>query len=80
MEAGGVAAVERDLYDRCAAQLSAAIADADPSLSPDAASHRTTDLLALQNGLWINWNRWGDRQGLERGLRLCEAIAFGEFE
>ena len=75
-----VAAVERDLYDRCAAQLASAIADVDPSLSPDGASRRTTDLLALQNGLWINWNRWGDRDALERGLRLCEAIAFGEVE
>ena len=75
-----VAAVERDLYDRCAAQLGAAIADIDPSLSPDAASRRTTDVLAMQNGLWINWNRWGDDEALERGLRLCEAIAAGEVQ
>jgi len=73
-----VAAVERDLYDRCAAQLGAVIADIDPRLSPDAASRRTTDVLALQNGLWINWNRWRDDDALERGLRLCEAIAAGE--
>ncbi|MEM9202114.1 MAG: TetR family transcriptional regulator C-terminal domain-containing protein [Actinomycetota bacterium] len=73
-----VAAVERDLYDRCAAQLGAAIADIDPRLSPDAVSRRTTDVLAMQNGLWINWNRWGDDDALERGLRLCDAIAAGD--
>ena len=73
-----VAAVERDLYDRSAAQLGAAIADINPRLSPDAVTRRTTDVLALQNGLWINWNRWADDQALERGLKLCEAIAFGD--
>ena len=49
------------------------------SISPDAVSRRVTDVAAFQNGLWINWNRWADRDALERGLRLCEAIAFGEF-
>ena len=72
-----VAAVERDLYDQCAGQLNAAVADIDRTLSPDAVSHRVTDLLALQNGLWINWNRWRDADALERGLRTCEAIATG---
>lgn len=75
-----VAAAERDLYDRCADLLRDAISDADPSLSPDAVSRRVTDLVALQNGLWINWNRWADREALERGLRRCEAIAFEAFE
>lgn len=75
-----VAVAERDLYDRCAAQLNAAIKDVDRSLSPDAVSRRVTDLLALQNGLWINWNRWADDEALERGLKLCEAIAFGDLK
>jgi hypothetical protein len=38
-------------------------------------SRRVTDVIALQNGLWINWNRWADREALERGLGRCEAIA-----
>ena len=71
-----VAVAERDLYDRCAVQLNAAIKDVDRSLSPDAVVQRTTDVLALQNGLWINWNRWADEDALERGLQLCESIAF----
>ena len=75
-----VAAAERDLYDQCAGQLNAAIADVDSSLSPDKVSRRVTDLLALQNGLWINWNRWADDEALERGLKLCEAIAFGDLQ
>lgn len=75
-----VAAAERDLYEQWADVLRDAISDAQPALSPDAVSHRVTDVVALQNGLWINWNRWGDREALERGLRRCEAIAFGEFE
>ena len=41
-------------------------------------SCETTDVLALQNGLWINWNRWADEDALERGLQLCESIAFGD--
>jgi AcrR family transcriptional regulator len=73
-----VAVAERDLYDRCAVQLNAAIKDVDRSLSPDAVGRRTTDVLALQNGLWINWNRWADEDALERGLQLCESIAFGD--
>ena len=75
-----VAAAERDLYEQCADLLRDAISDAQPALSPDSVSRRVTDVIALQNGLWINWNRWGDRDALERGLRRCEAIAFGEFE
>ena len=74
-----VAAAERDFYDQCADLLRDAISDAEPSISPDAVSRRVTDVAAFQNGLWINWNRWADRDALERGLRLCEAIAFGEF-
>ena len=72
-----VAVAERDLYDRCAAQLNAAIKDVDRSLSPDAVGRRTTDVLALQNGLWINWNRWADEGALERAF-TCESIAFGD--
>lgn len=72
----GVAAAERDFYERSADLLRDAISDAHPSLSPDAVSRRVTDVIALQNGLWINWNRWADREALERGLGRCEAIAF----
>jgi len=70
-----VAAAERDLYERGADLLRDAISDAHPSLSPDAVSRRVTDVIALQNGLWINWNRWADREALERGLSRCETIA-----
>ena len=72
------AAAERDFYEQCADRFRDAISDASPTLSPDVVSRRVTDLIAVQNGLWINWNRWGDREALERGLDLCEAIAFGE--
>lgn len=75
-----VAAAERDLYERSADLLRDAISDARPSLSPDAVSRRVTDVIALQNGLWINWNRWADRDALERGLGRCEAIAFEDHE
>ena len=71
-----VAAAERDLYERSADLLRDAISDGRPSLSPDAVSRRVTDVIALQNGLWINWNRWADLDALERGLARCEAIAF----
>lgn len=66
-----------DLYERHAEVLRDAIRRNDASVPEEIVRQRTTDVIAFQNGLWLNWTRWGNRESLERGLTLCEAIAFG---
>jgi AcrR family transcriptional regulator len=72
-----VALAEQDLYERHAEVLRDAIRSADESLPEDIVRQRTTDVIALQNGLWLNWTRWGNPESLERGLARCESIALG---
>ncbi len=73
-----VAVAELDLYERHAEVIRDAIRRADPSLDEDTVRERTTDVIAFQNGLWLNWTRWSNPVSLERGLARCEAIALGE--
>ena len=54
------------------------ILEARPELSTTGARERAVDVSLTQNGLWLNWARFGDREVLERGLRRCEAIALGD--
>ncbi len=70
-----LAKVERDLYQRYADNLAVAIAAARPELPADIFRQRATDVIVVQNGLWLNWARYHDRGDLERGLRLAVAIA-----
>jgi TetR/AcrR family transcriptional regulator, cholesterol catabolism regulator len=72
-----VALAEQDLYERHAEVLRDAIRRSDTSLPEEIVRQRTTDVIALQNGLWLNWTRWGNYESLERGLALCESIALG---
>ncbi|GIT01190.1 MAG: hypothetical protein CM1200mP26_29020 [Acidimicrobiales bacterium] len=53
------------------------ILQARPELSATGARERAVDVSLTQNGLWLNWARFGDREALERGLQRCEAIALG---
>lgn len=39
---------------------------------------RVTDVIVVQNGLWLNYARYRGDRDLERGLAWCEAIAFGD--
>lgn len=70
-----IAAVEDDLYQRYAHRMAELIRDARPPLSGAEATNRATDVIVTQNGLWLNWARYGSRADLERGLSRCEAIA-----
>lgn len=70
-----IARVEKDLYQRYRAELTSYIAAARPTLSHDTAANRATDIVVLQNGLWLNWARYNDRTDLDRGLARCVAIA-----
>ena len=70
-----VATVEQDLYVQYFDRMVELISAADDSLSDDDAIDRATDVIVTQNGLWLNWGRFENRDQLERGLRRCEEIA-----
>ncbi len=70
-----IAVVERNHYERYASNLTKLIRHALPKLSSKQATERATDVIVVQNGLWLNWARHHDRRGLERGLGRCDAIA-----
>ncbi len=70
-----IGAIERDLYVRYASSLAALIQGARPELGQDEAAARATDAIVIQNGLWLNWARYADRDALERGLTMCERAA-----
>ncbi len=73
-----VAKVEQELHGRYSEIIARAIRAADPEAPDHIIRQRTTDLSALQNGLWLNWFRFQNRDDLERGLARCESIALGE--
>ena len=70
-----IAAVERDLYVRYAKHLATIIHLARPALDESEARARATDVIVTQNGLWLNWARYQDRDDLERGLQRCVSLA-----
>ncbi len=68
---------EQELYENYGIELARAIKDAFPAISDTEVAARTTDLIVVQNGLWLNWARFHNKVDLERGLKLCEAVARG---
>ncbi|NND76399.1 MAG: TetR family transcriptional regulator [Ilumatobacter sp.] len=70
-----IAAVERSMVDPYAANLSTLIREARPRLSAREAADRATDVIVIQNGLWLQWARNQHRRDLERGLAQCDSIA-----
>ena len=44
------------------------ILEARPELSTTGARERAVDVSLTQNGLWLNWARFGDREALELSL------------
>lgn len=67
--------VERSLYERYAHRMVDLIATARPALTSTAAGERATDVIVVQNGLWLNWARHRDEVALQRGLARCDEIA-----
>ena len=69
----GLEATERALYDRYRKRLEQLIAALGAS-APSGA--RASDaIMAMLDGLWLDWLRRGDRQAIENGLEACAAIA-----
>ena len=65
-----VAAVERDLYDRYRASLRRLI-EAAGAAAPDAAADA---IMAILDGLWLDWTRRRDAAAIEHGLAACLAL------
>ncbi len=72
-----IEAVEKRLYVRYAKQIAALIGEARPALSAEQAGQRATDIIVIQNGLWLNWARHSNLTDLRRGLARCDEIALG---
>lgn len=70
-----LAKVEQHLYERYAERLIALIRVARPDLTKRQATERGTDVIIIQNGLWLDWARHHRRADLERGLSRCDQIA-----
>ncbi len=70
-----IANVERSMCDPYAKNLAKLIRNARPHLTLRQSTERATDIIVIQNGLWLQWARNQDRGDLDRGLRLCDSIA-----
>jgi AcrR family transcriptional regulator len=72
-----IAEVEQQLYGPYADGLADLIAEVRTQESRADIVDRVTDILVVQNGLWLNHARYANLTDLERGLKRCEAIALG---
>jgi AcrR family transcriptional regulator len=68
-----LAETERALYDSYRAQLDALLSEIGPGdLRPVSDA-----IMAMLDGLWLDWLRRGDPQAIENGLAACMALARG---
>lgn len=70
-----IAQTEAKHYRRYREQMIELLADALPALSANEIENRATDVIVMQNGLWLNWARHRNRADLERGLERCVSRA-----
>ncbi|HSH11921.1 MAG TPA: TetR family transcriptional regulator C-terminal domain-containing protein [Ilumatobacter sp.] len=75
-----IEAVEQRLYVRYATKMSTLIREARPGLGAEPARQRATDVIVIQNGLWLNWARHSNLVDLHRGLDRCDEIALAPVE
>ncbi|MDH4161014.1 MAG: TetR family transcriptional regulator [Actinomycetota bacterium] len=69
------AQINNESQTRYRDRLATLIASARPGLRRKEALHRATDVVVIQNGMWLTALILGDRAGIERSVRLCEDIA-----
>ena len=72
-----IALVDAEYYEQYAGALRGLLAAARPDLSSDEVATRTVDVIAVSNGVWLDWARHENPDDLERGLQFCERIALG---
>jgi AcrR family transcriptional regulator len=70
------ARINQDAQSRYPDGLGSLLAAARPDLHADEIARRATDILVIQNGIWLTNLLVPDRDAIERGVRRCEAIAF----
>jgi AcrR family transcriptional regulator len=70
-----LAKVDIEYCREYARTLEGLIGLARPHLAAAKIEARTADVIALTNGLWLDWARFHGDEDLERGLALAEAIA-----
>lgn len=70
-----LAKIDASYYDDYAAALRKLIGEARPALSASEVAERSFDVVAMGNGLWLDWARFQHKASLERGLVRCEEIA-----
>jgi AcrR family transcriptional regulator len=73
-----LAKVDAMYYENYAAILRQLISLARPTLDERQVTARSTDVIALSNGLWLDWARYQSAADLERGLLQCESIALAQ--
>lgn len=70
------AEINQDAQRRYLAGLADLLADARPNLDRTEAERRATDILIVQNGVWLTAILISDDAAIERSLQQCEDIAF----
>ena len=58
-------------------RLADLISHARPELTPAAATRRASDIVVIQNGIWLTSLLIIDRDATDRAVRRCEEIALG---
>ncbi len=62
---------EETYYRRYSSKMIELLAAALPDADKRDLEERATDIIVMQNGLWLDWARHGNRADLERGLDRC---------
>lgn len=66
-----IAQTEASHYRRYHTKMIELLHEARPDLSDQEIEERATDIIVMQNGLWLNWARHRDQADLQRGLTRC---------
>ena len=66
-----IAKTEEKHYQRYRTKMLQLLAEALPTASLADLEDRATDIIVMQNGLWLNWARHRNRRDLARGLQRC---------
>lgn len=62
---------EEKHYERYRSTMLELLGEALPMANREDLEDRATDIIVMQNGLWLNWARHRNRRDLERGLARC---------
>lgn len=66
-----IARTEAKHYERYRLKMIDLLRDTHQLLSDEEIEDRATDIIVMQNGLWLDWARHRNRRDLERGLSRC---------